>query len=83
MIELSEKLIGMAPAPLAKAFFVNSGSEAIDTAIKLIWYYQNARGLPEKKKIIAPPARLSRDHHRRRPPDRLAGLHHAAASTCR
>ena len=53
LIELSEKLIGLAPAPIAKAFFVNSGSEAIDTAIKLIWYYQNARGLPEKKKIIA------------------------------
>ena len=53
LIELSEKLIGMAPAPLAKAYFVSSGSEAIDTAIKLIWYYQNARGLPEKKKLIA------------------------------
>lgn len=52
-IELAEKLIGLAPAPIAKAHFVNSGSEAIDTAIKLIWYYQNARGLPEKKKIIA------------------------------
>ncbi|HEX6011952.1 MAG TPA: aminotransferase [Geminicoccaceae bacterium] len=52
-IELAEKLIGIAPAPIAKAFFVNSGSEAIDTAIKLVWYYQNARGLPEKKKIIA------------------------------
>ena len=53
MIELAEKLIGIAPAPLAKAFFVNSGSEAIDSAIKLIWYYKNARGLPEKKKLIA------------------------------
>jgi 4-aminobutyrate--pyruvate transaminase len=52
-IELAEKLIAIAPAPIAKAFFVNSGSEAIDTAIKLVWYYQNARGLPEKKKIIA------------------------------
>lgn len=53
MIELAEKLIGIAPAPIAKAHFVNSGSEAIDTAIKLIWYYQNARGLPAKKKLIA------------------------------
>jgi 4-aminobutyrate---pyruvate transaminase len=52
-IELAEKLIAIAPAPIAKAFFVNSGSEAIDTAIKFVWYYQNARGLPEKKKIIA------------------------------
>jgi 4-aminobutyrate---pyruvate transaminase len=53
VIELAEKLIGIAPAPLQKAFFVNSGSEAIDTAIKLIWYYNNARGKPEKKRIIA------------------------------
>ncbi|MEK0082604.1 aspartate aminotransferase family protein [Benzoatithermus flavus] len=53
VIELAEKLIGIAPAPIRKAYFVNSGSEAIDTAIKLIWYYQNARGLPQKKKIIA------------------------------
>jgi len=53
LIELSEKLISIAPKPVAKAYFVNSGSEAIDTALKLIWYYQNARGLPEKKKILA------------------------------
>ncbi|MEZ5861813.1 MAG: aminotransferase [Geminicoccaceae bacterium] len=53
VIDLAEKLIGIAPKPLQKAFFVNSGSEAIDTAIKLIWYYNNARGKPEKKRIIA------------------------------
>jgi 4-aminobutyrate---pyruvate transaminase len=52
-IELAERVIGMAPPSIKKAFFVNSGSEAIDTAIKLIWYYQNARGKPEKKRIIA------------------------------
>ena len=53
MIELAEKLAEIAPPPITRAYFVNSGSEAIDTAIKLIWYYNNARGLPEKKKIIA------------------------------
>jgi len=53
VIELAEKLVGMAPEPMAKAFFVNSGSEAVDTAIKLVWYYQNACGRREKKKIIA------------------------------
>jgi 4-aminobutyrate--pyruvate transaminase len=52
VIELSERLVTMAPEPLAKVFFVNSGSEAIDTAIKLVWYYNNARGKPEKKRII-------------------------------
>ena len=53
MIELAEKLAAIAPPPITRSYFVNSGSEAIDTAIKLIWYYQNARGLPEKKKILA------------------------------
>lgn len=53
VIELAEKLVSIAPEPIEKAFFVNSGSEAIDTAIKLVWYYNNARGKPEKKRIIA------------------------------
>ena len=53
VIELADRLTSMAPDPLNKAFFVNSGSEAIDTALKLIWYYNNARGKPEKKRIIA------------------------------
>jgi len=53
VIELAEKLVATAPAGIAKAWFVNSGSEAIDSALKLIWYYQNARGRPEKKLIIS------------------------------
>ncbi len=52
-IDLAEKLIGMAPVPMSKVFFANSGSEANDTAVKLIWYYNNALGRPEKKKIIS------------------------------
>lgn len=52
-IRLAEKLIGMAPVPMSKVFFANSGSEANDTAIKLIWYYNNALGRPRKKKIIS------------------------------
>ena len=51
-IELAERLLAMAPVPMSKVFFANSGSEAIDTAIKLIWYRNNALGLPDKKKII-------------------------------
>ena len=50
--ELAEKLVSMAPPGLARVIFANSGSEANDTAIKLIWYYNNAIGRPEKKKII-------------------------------
>ena len=53
VIDLAEKLVGMAPRPMSKAFFTNSGSEANDTQVKLVWYYNNLRGRPEKKKIIA------------------------------
>lgn len=51
--ELAEKLIQMAPVPMSKAYFTNSGSEANDTAIKMVWYRSNALGKPEKKKIIS------------------------------
>lgn len=52
-IELAERLKAMAPMDVARVFFVGSGSGANDTAIKLIWYYNNALGRPEKKKIIS------------------------------
>jgi 4-aminobutyrate--pyruvate transaminase len=52
-VDLAEKLVGMAPVPMSKAFFCNSGSEANDTAVKLVWYMNNALGRPNKKKIIA------------------------------
>lgn len=52
-IELAEKLKEMAPMPVSKVFFGASGSDANDTQIKLIWYYNNALGRPKKKKIIA------------------------------
>jgi 4-aminobutyrate--pyruvate transaminase len=51
-IELAERLLALAPMPMSKVFFANSGSEANDTAFKLIWYRSNAMGNPEKKKII-------------------------------
>jgi 4-aminobutyrate---pyruvate transaminase len=50
---LAERLVGMMPVPMSKAFFANSGSEANDTAAKIVWYYNNALGRPRKKKIIA------------------------------
>jgi len=56
MEELATRLQAIAPAspdgPMAKVFFANSGSEANDTAIKLVWYANNALGRPRKKKII-------------------------------
>jgi 4-aminobutyrate--pyruvate transaminase len=51
-VRLAEKLIELAPAGLTHVLFQCSGSEANDAAIKLIWYYNNQRGKPQKKKLI-------------------------------
>ena len=53
LIDLAEKLVEMAPEPMSKAYFTNSGSEANDTLIKMIWYRSNALGQPQKKKLIS------------------------------
>ena len=53
VIELAEKLISIAPVPMSNVFFTNSGSEANDTIIKMLWYRSNALGKPQKKKIIS------------------------------
>jgi 4-aminobutyrate--pyruvate transaminase len=53
VIELAERLVEMTPPSIGKVFFTNSGSEANDTLIKMVWYYNNALGRPEKKKIIS------------------------------
>ena len=52
-IELAEKLKEIAPVPISKVFFCNSGSEANDTQVKLVWYLNNALGRPQKKKIVS------------------------------
>lgn len=52
-VDLAEHLIRIAPEGLSKAFFCNSGSEANDTAIKMVWYYHAAIGKPHKKKVIS------------------------------
>jgi len=53
VIELSEKLKEISPVAASKVLFGTSGSEANDMQIKLSWYYNNARGKPQKKKIIS------------------------------
>jgi len=52
-ILLADELIRLAPVPMSKVFFTNSGSEANDTVVKLIWYRNNSIGKPEKKKLIS------------------------------
>lgn len=50
---LSEKIISLTPVPMSKVFFGNSGSDANDTNAKIVWFYNNAIGKPNKKKIIS------------------------------
>ena len=51
-VDLAEKLLSIAPVKMSKVLFQCSGSEANDTAIKLVWYYHAAIGKPAKRKII-------------------------------
>jgi 4-aminobutyrate--pyruvate transaminase len=51
-VALAEKIQQLSPAPASHVMFGCSGSDANDTQVKLAWYYNNARGKPQKKKII-------------------------------
>ena len=51
--ECAEALLARAPVPMSRVFFGASGSDANETQLKLIWVYNNLRGKPEKKKVIA------------------------------
>lgn len=53
VIELAEKLISIAPSPVARVWFASTGSEANDCAVRLAWYHWHAQGRPDKRKVIA------------------------------
>ncbi|MPV86002.1 aminotransferase [Ostreibacterium oceani] len=52
-ITLSKMIIDRAPDNMSKVYYGMSGSDANETNIKIIWYYNNVLGRPEKKKIIS------------------------------
>ena len=52
-IMLSKMVLDRAPSHMSKVYFGLSGSDANETNIKLVWYYNNILGRPEKKKIIS------------------------------
>ncbi|MFZ4604254.1 MAG: aminotransferase [Caulobacterales bacterium] len=52
-IRLADELLRLAGPSMKRVFFGLSGSDANDTQVKLVWYANNARGMPDKKKIIA------------------------------
>ncbi|KRS19411.1 aspartate aminotransferase family protein [Roseovarius indicus] len=52
-ITLSKMILDRAPDHMSKVYFGLGGSDANETNVKLIWYYNNILGRPEKKKIIS------------------------------
>ena len=52
-VALSEKLLEIAPVPMDKVFFTNSGSEANDTVVKMLWMINRGLGKPHRRKILS------------------------------
>ena len=52
-IRLADRLTHIAPGQVSKIFFGCTGSDANDTNVKIVWYYNNLRDKPKKKKIIS------------------------------
>jgi beta-alanine--pyruvate transaminase len=50
--ELASRVAALAPADLGRVFFCNSGSEAVDTALKIALAYQNVRGEAARTRLI-------------------------------
>lgn len=53
LIELSEKVIKLAGMNMSKVYYGMSGSDANETQLKLVRYYNNVLGRPQKKKVIS------------------------------
>ncbi len=51
-VMLSEKLAEVSPFERAKVFYTNSGSEANDTMVKMLWFLSGAEGKPQRRKIL-------------------------------
>lgn len=52
-ITLSKMILERAPKNMSKVYFGLGGSDANETNVKLVWYYNNILGRPQKKKIIS------------------------------
>lgn len=51
-VALSEKLIQLSPFERGKVYYTNSGSEANDTVVKMLWMLHRRNGQPQRRKII-------------------------------
>ena len=53
VIRLSARVLRMAPDTMSKIYYGMSGSDANETQVKIVWYYNNVLGRPDKKKIVS------------------------------
>ena len=51
-VMLSEKLVEVSPFARGKVFYTNSGSEANDTMVKMLWFLARSEGQPQRRKIL-------------------------------
>lgn len=51
-VSLSEKLVQISPFERSKVYFTNSGSEANDTMVKMLWMLHRRNGQPQRRKIV-------------------------------
>lgn len=52
-LDLAERLVALAPMPANRVFFANSGSEANDTVVKLLWFLAEAEGRPHRRLLLS------------------------------
>ena len=51
-VMLAEKLVEVSPFESGRVFFTNSGSEANDTLVKMLWFLHGHEGNPQRRKIL-------------------------------
>ncbi|WP_290635747.1 adenosylmethionine--8-amino-7-oxononanoate transaminase [Aquisalimonas sp.] len=59
VVELSERLVEITPAPLSRCFYTDNGSSAVEVALKMSYHYWKNCGNPNKTKFIT----LTQSYH--------------------